>query len=154
MINLFKRNKKSPDVLDYPIVQIGAKNIAGNTWTEDSVKGLLELYHGMKSNLYGEFFGSVNSQGNIVNPSNITHIVEDLYIDDGFVLARIKFTKDKNSEEAQSGLLQGLGFLSLRVTGEIDRQKNNEIVVSDLIAVDIIFDNVLFSKREIHWISI
>ena len=140
--------------MDYPrqipIIEIGVPNTIGFIYTEESAESLVKKFKDKENGMAGEIFGGINLKLPInFDLKKTTHIVRDLKIEDGFVIATVCFLRNKMGKRAIS-LLES-GELILRPT-IIGSHENRVIKIEDIFGFDLI-PTIKMSPPDIKWIS-
>jgi len=148
-----KKSKKEPKIKAIPIIQIGVPNSVGNVYTEESVDRLFECFEKKNGNCYGELVHELKESSYVTDLSNVTHKVEALWVEDGFVVAVIKFLSNQRSNLAVEMLENGGAVLRPTIAGTIDPE-TREVKIKELLGVDFIpvYDWII--TKEIKWIDV
>lgn len=148
-----KRSKKDPKTKAIPIIQIGVPNSVGNIYTEKSVDRLFECFEKKNGNCYGELVHELKESSYVTDLSNVTHKVEALWVEDGFVVAGVKFLSNQRSNLAIEMLENGCAALRPTIAGTVDPE-TKEIKINELIGVDFLPVDDRIIPKEIDWIEV
>jgi hypothetical protein len=143
-------NKMESKFLEIPVIRIGKPNSIGNVYTQESINDILEDFKEKASQIYGSIVGDQNFKTQDL--SKITHVVEKIFIEDGFLLARARFFDTPLGTKAYEMLDQGLAMLRPTISGFVD-SKTNEIIVHELVSFDILSYNDNVSETA-EWIEL
>lgn len=143
-------NKMESKFLEIPVIRIGKPNSIGNVYTLQSINDILEDFKEKGSQIYGSIVGDQNFKTQDL--SKITHVVEKIFIEDDFLLARARFFDTQLGTEAYKMLDQGLAMLRPTISGFVDSQ-TNEIIVHELVSFDILSYNDNVSETA-EWIEL
>lgn len=145
--------KKKPTYLELAVIRIGRPTAVGNIYTERSISDILEIFHEEKGRkVYGTVIGDSEITVKSRNIRDCTHCVEELYIEDGFLVAVARFLDSDAGRKARRILKEGMGMLRPTIHGYAD-QSTKEIMVTDVISFDILpFNSTTIDLTE--WIRI
>lgn len=152
LFNIKKEKKVESKFLEIPVIRIGKPNSIGNIYTQQSINDILEDFEEKGSKIYGTIIGDGDSASKTQDLSKITHVVEKIILDDGFLLARARFFDTPLGNQAYKMLDQGLAMLRPTISGFVDSQ-TNEIIVHELVSFDILSYNDNVSETA-EWVEI
>lgn len=153
MLTFSRKEKKQNLYREIPILQIGKSNGAGNIYTEKSVNKILEVFSN-KGSLMGELVSDYTKDGNYVTTlSNVTHVIKHLFVEDGFLVAVVKFMDHQKGKDAIKILGEGLAILRPTISGTVDSE-THEIRVNNVMSVDLLPVEERLIEKNIDWIKI
>ena len=157
---MIKTKKKTPESIVYPLVHIGAKNGVGNVWTERSVNQVIELHKVNGTAIFGTIAEFIDDDFGVpvytteISLKNVSHFIKELFVEDGFLLAKIDFMKNKNGELARDLIFNQGHSLALTISGSVHEEADREVDVARIISVDVLPCTSVVANREILWVKV
>jgi hypothetical protein len=134
-----------------PIIEINKPNTIGNIYSYDSIGEIIKRINDRF--IKGEvILGFTENNKSYITPNDPTHDVENWYIEDGFLLVKVRFYDTKKSKTVLKMFSDGNLILRATIAGSVDID-TKEIDVRDLISIDFLpISDKLIPKAE--WIKI
>ncbi len=144
-----------------PIINIGKPNGAGRIYTEEAVQKMMSDFNAKKSGLgfngiLGGKTDTIDDENNryTISLSEVTHVTEDLSIEDGVVYAKIKFLSNEEGKLCADLIRSGSYLIRPTIKGDVS--ENGEINFVNLISFDMLPWHDGFSTRaeDLQWTKV
>jgi hypothetical protein len=135
------------------LIEIGVPNSTGNIYSEKSVNKIFEIL-AQREYLTGELVYNINPDGKYETKlEEASHIIKNMFIDDGFLVAVVNFKSTRNGKDALKMYEDGTVTFRPTIRGKIT-EYSREIIINDIISVDLIPINDKVLQKEINWITV
>jgi len=153
---MLKIKQEKSLIREVALIEIGVPNSTGNIYSEKSVNKIFEIL-AQREYLTGELVYNINpdkSRRKIRNPiREASHIIKNMFIDDGFLVAVVNFKSTRNGKDALKMYEDGTVTFRPTIRGKIT-EYSSEIIINDIISVDLIPINDKVLQKEINWITV
>jgi|APGre2960657404_1045060.scaffolds.fasta_scaffold02878_10 hypothetical protein len=149
-------------IREVPLMEIGVPNNVGNIYTKESADKIFKILEEKKF-FMGELVDVLLNDGGydtwnskyhyLVKLEEASHIIDDLFIEDNFIMAVVKFRNTRNGKEALKIFSDGLASFRPTIKGNVDRE-TSEILIHDVITVDLIPIHDKQLQKRINWINV
>lgn len=151
-----RKPRKDSNIVEVPIITVNKPNGIGNIYTENSVSDMLEIFNESenKKSFCGGLVYSGVAEMKSRNVKDVTHTVEHLYLEDGFLIAVVKFLEHERAKLAKGMLKEGKAIVRPTIHGYADTV-TKEVIVTEILGFDVLgFDDVSSYMDLIDWICI
>jgi len=154
--NMFTRSSRSyfgnrveNRIMEVPIIRAGERTLVNHIFTARSIDRMVDLfYEDLKLNRGNRLCGGPKNFNHVDRQSELrglTHSVEMLYVDSGFLVGVFKFRDNETAKQCHSMLNSGHCRFYPTISGN---NVDGEIYVTSLHSIDII---PTFNDYDIEW---